>query len=128
MIIVGRITKGAVIKQLKDERNVVHFSVAINDYYKPKGATEGVKVTTYVNCSYWKGTKIAERLKKGSLVELTGRLYVSAYVSKEGEPKASLNCHVNGMKIHSAGKELQVIGRPVSVASTTEEAKDDVPF
>ncbi len=128
MTIVGRITKDAVVDVLKDDRNVVHFSIAVNDYYKPKGAAEGVKVTMYVNCSYWKGTKIAERLKKGSLVEISGRIYVSPYVSKEGEAKASLNCHVNQIKIHSTSKEVEVIGRPIPAASTNAEAKDDTPF
>ncbi len=36
MEIVGRITKDEVVNQLKDERNVVNFSIAVNDYYKPK--------------------------------------------------------------------------------------------
>lgn len=51
MVLIGRITKDAVIKKLKDERQVVNFSIAINDYYKPKGAAEGVTITTYYNCS-----------------------------------------------------------------------------
>ncbi len=36
MTIVGRITKDAVVNQLKDEREVVNFSLALNDFYKPK--------------------------------------------------------------------------------------------
>jgi len=36
MEIVGRVTQNAVVKQLKDERQVVNFTVAINDYFKPK--------------------------------------------------------------------------------------------
>ena len=64
MIIVGRITKDAVVNQLKDEREVVNFSIAINDYYKPKNG-EGVQLTTYYNCSYWMSSKMAANLKKG---------------------------------------------------------------
>ena len=41
MEIVGRITKDAVVSQLKDERKVVNFSIAINDYYKPKNSGWG---------------------------------------------------------------------------------------
>ncbi len=48
MELVGRIIKDAVVNQLKDERNVVNFSIAVNDYYKPKNS-EGVNVTTYYN-------------------------------------------------------------------------------
>jgi len=105
MEIVGRITKDAVVNQLKDERKVVNFSIAVNDYYKPKNSEESVKVTTFVNCSYWISTKIAERLIKGTLLEIHGRIYVNAYKGADGEAKASLNCHVNNIKIHSTGKQ-----------------------
>ena len=57
MELVGRITKDALINQLKDERKVVNFSIAVNDYYKPKNSEEGVKITTYLNCSYWISSK-----------------------------------------------------------------------
>ena len=110
MELVGRITKDAVVNQLKDERKVVNFSIAVNDYYKPKNSEEGIKITTYVNCSYWISTKIAERLTKGTLVEIVGRAYVNAYKGADGEPKASLNCHVNNIKIHSLGKQQPAFG------------------
>src|SRR5258708_7406316 len=38
MMFVGRITKDAVVNQLKDERKVVNFTIALNDFYKPKGS------------------------------------------------------------------------------------------
>ena len=83
MTIDGRITKNAVVNQLKDERKVVNFSLAINETYKQK-AGEYVKVTTYCNCSYWISEKIAENLKKGTLIEVTGRIYVTAYAGGDG--------------------------------------------
>jgi len=126
MLVIGRITKDAVVNTLKDERQVVNFSIAVNDYYRPKGATEATKFTTYVNCSYWISSKIAERMKKGALVEISGRIFVNAYTDLDGNAKASLNCHVNSIKIHSYGKELEVIGTPVE--TPTEEKKDDLPF
>jgi single-strand DNA-binding protein len=104
MVLVGRISKDAVINQLKDERKVVNFSIAVNDYYKPKNANEGVQIATYYNCAYWISTKVAERLLKGNLVELEGRVYVTAYTALNGEAKASLHCHVNSIKIHRQNK------------------------
>jgi single-strand DNA-binding protein len=124
MIIVGRITADATVQQTKNEKQVVHFSVAVNDYYKPKGAAEGTKFTTFFNCSYWRSTFIAERLKKGALVEVTGRIYVNAYKGANGEAKASLNCHVSEVKIHSTTKELQ----PNNAATSNDDVADDLPF
>ncbi len=75
MTIEGRITIDAVVNQLKDKRKVVNFSLAINETYKPKEG-EYVKLTTYCNCSYWISEKISGNLKKGTLIEVAGRIYV----------------------------------------------------
>lgn len=127
MTIVGRITKDAVVNTLKDDRKVVNFSIAINETYKPKGG-ERTKVTTFCNCAYWVSEKMAEHLKKGTLVEVIGRIFVTPYVGKDGTAKASLNCHVNSLKIHAWPKETEVIGRPVEPAAEMAPDTDDVPF
>lgn len=123
MVLIGRLTKDAVVAQLKDERKVVNFTVAINDYYKPKNSDKGVSVTTYVNCAYWISTAIATLLKKGNLIEVSGRLSVNAYKDMQGEAKGSLNCHIDSIKIHQQMK----------AGVTKEEVKqaapvDDLPF
>ncbi|HLY70968.1 MAG TPA: single-stranded DNA-binding protein [Puia sp.] len=126
MLIIGRITKDAVVKQLKDEKQVVEFSVAVNDYYKPKNG-EGKQFTLFVNCAYWFGTGIAERLKKGTLVELNARAYLNAYNDMKGEAKASLNCHVNKIQIHGSAKQHEK-AEVNYAANETNEPVDDLPF
>lgn len=66
-------------------------------------------------------------MKKGTLLEVTGRIYVSAFVGTDGTAKASLNCHVNAIKIHAWPKEVEVMGQPINsgINSGTEE---DTPF
>lgn len=123
MVLIGRITKDASIKKLKDEREVVNFSIAINDYYKPKGAVEGVTLTTYYNCSYWISSKIAPRLTKGSLVEISGRIHVNAYTGLDGEAKASLNCHVNSITVH---QHIKTSGEQNKAPKV--EITEDLPF
>jgi len=123
MTIIGRLTKDAVVAQLKDERKVVNFTIAINDYYKPKGSDKGVSVTTFVNCAYWISAGIAEHLTKGSLVEVSGRLSVNAYTDMQGEAKGSLNCHANAIKIHLHNK-----ADATKAAVSKEPVADDLPF
>lgn len=123
MVLVGRLTKDAVVAQLKDERKVVNFTIAINDSYKPKGSDKWVTVTTYINCAYWLSSKTAERLKKGNLIEITGRLSVSAYTDMQGEAKGTLNCHVESIKVHQQMKVDAFKGEPVQQA-----AQEDLPF
>ena len=127
MTIIARLTKDAVVNTVKDDRKVINFSIAINDSYKPKGG-ERTKVTTFCNCAYWVGEKMAEHLKKGTLVEVTGRIYVTPYVGKDGTAKASLNCHVDNLKIHAWPKEVEIVGTTSQNISANEADNDDVPF
>lgn len=119
---VGRVTADAKVNTLKDEGQVVNFSVAINDYYKPKNSTEARKVVTFIRCAYWISLQIAEQLKKGALVEITGRLYVDAWKGLDGEARASLNCHVNSIKVFSTVKPF------TSRAAGEQKATGDLPF
>lgn len=138
MELTGRLTANAIVSTLKDERQVVNFTIAINDYYKPKGASEGKQVTQYINCSYWLGTGVAALLSRGTLVEVSGRLYATAFVSKDGEPKASLNVHCNRIKVHRNGAKKTISSEPEPLSAlpseqqatspTATQPEDDIPF
>jgi len=124
MVLIGRLTKDAVVAQLKDDRQVVNFTIAINDNYKPKGSDKWMSVTTYINCAYWLNPKVVERLKKGNLIELTGRLAVSAYKDMQGEAKGTLNCHVDTIKVH---QQMQKDATKAALVSK-EPVAEDLPF
>ncbi len=67
-------------------------------------------------------------MTKGGLVELDGRLFVNAYTGMNGEAKASLNCHVNNIKIHGHSKETVQVNQPVAASNEQAEPTDDFPF
>jgi single-strand DNA-binding protein len=98
----GHITKDATIPELKDERKVCNFSIALNDSYKPKGR-EVINQVTFVNCAYWIKPENAAFLTKGKLIEVNARLSVSAYIDLQGDAKGSLNFHVNNFKLYGGG-------------------------
>ena len=123
MVLIGRLTKDAVISKLKDDRQVVNFTLAVNDSYKPKGSDTWSTNTTFFNCAYWISPKVADRLKKGNLVEITGRAYVNAYNDMQGEAKASLNCHVDSIKVH---QQMKADGTKAVPAK--QEPVLDLPF
>lgn len=125
MELVGRLTANAVINTVKGDRKVVNFAVAINDRYKPTDG-EAKEVTTFFNCSYWISTAIAAYLTKGTLVELNGRVSVNAWKNAEGEAKASLSFHVNGIKLH--GKASMPEKESVPGPEEIVEAIEDLPF
>ncbi|MFT3749084.1 MAG: single-stranded DNA-binding protein [Agriterribacter sp.] len=132
MEIVGRLTADAQVNTLKNERKVVNFSVVVNDSYKPKGNEQPVKVTTYFNCSYWINAAIAAHLIKGTLVELYGRISANAWTNAEGEAKASLNFHVNSIKLHGKANRDAYSNEDAAASATKTGAItapiEDLPF
>ena len=127
MEITARVTGDATVSTLKNEKQVVNFNVAINDSYRSKETAEIIKTVTYVQCSYWVNSKIARYLTKGTLVELQGRIGVTAYISKDGIAKGSLTFHVNRIKLH--GKSNASNQAPVvPMTTTTMEPAEDLPF
>lgn len=131
MNIIGRITKNAEINTLKNDKQVVNFSVAINDSYKNK-QVECVEQTTYYNCSNWISPNVAKILNKGALVELTDRASSSAWIGKDGEIRSGMNFHTSNIKLHGTGKKSEVEDKPLSKsqknAVSLEETDDDLPF
>ena len=127
MEMTARLTGDAKIRSLKNDKQVVNFSVAINDSYKAKGSNEVTNVVTYAQCDYWVNPGVAQYLTKGTLVELQGRIGVNAYTSKDGEAKATLTFHVNTIKLHgSAGVKNET---PIKTnAEAVAVPADDLPF
>lgn len=74
MEINGRITKDALLSKVGKDKQVINFSIAINDSYKPKGASEMKDVVTYVNCDYWLGAGVLPYLKKDVWFRSSGEL------------------------------------------------------
>jgi len=122
----ARLTGDAIVATVKDDKQVVNFSVALNESYRTKGK-EVQKVVTYYQCAYWISPNIAPFLKKGTIVEMDGRISVNVYKNMDGEPKASLNFHVNSIRLHGGGKNsiAQTVETPAAVAT---DATDDLPF
>ncbi len=102
MDITGRVTADAQVRSLSEGKQVVNFSVAVNDSYKAKNG-ERVTQTEFFDCSYWIGTGIAQYLTKGTIVELSGRVSARAWVDGEGNAKAGLNFHTSKITLHGGG-------------------------
>lgn len=139
MEITGRVTADAQVRSLSEGKQVVNFSVAVNDSYKAKNG-ERVTQTEFFDCSYWIGTGIAQYLTKGTVVELSGRVSARAWVDAQGQAKAGLNFHTSKITLHGGGrpatggaeKGQQAKAEAMEVAAEVvqgkEEQQDDLPF
>ena len=129
MEISGRITKDAITAKVSNDREVVNFSIAINDSYRPKGAEELKKIVTYIDCSYWMGSKMAQWLKKGTVVELFGRIGLNVYNNAEGKALGSLTFHTSNIKILVFPKTENTSSVPaVQKKNVDQNTPDDLPF
>lgn len=129
MEISGRITKDAVTAKISKDREVVNFSIAINDSYRQKGSDELKKIVTYIDCSYWMGSKMAQWLKKGTIVELFGRIGMNVYNNAEGKALGSLTFHTSNIKILVFPKTENTLEVPaVQKKNADQDTPDDLPF
>lgn len=130
MNITGRLTRDAQIRNVAGDRQVVNFSLAINDSYRNRQG-ERVEQTTFFDCAYWISTSVAKLLIKGTLVELTGRVYARAWQGSDGQAHAGLNFHTSEIKLHGGGKRVSG-EQGVTEANKTHITKrgedDDLPF
>ncbi len=130
MNITGRLTRNAEVRTLSNEKQVVNFSVAVNDSYRNKQG-ERVEQTTYFDCAYWISANVARLLTKGTLVELTGRVGTRAWVNKEGEARAGLNFHTSQIKLHGGSRKMEAVQATAQSESnefTVQATEDDLPF
>ncbi|MCX2429878.1 single-stranded DNA-binding protein [Pedobacter sp. GR22-10] len=131
MQIKGRLTADAKLQTTKTEKQVVNFSIAHNQGYKPKGQ-EYREEPVYFNCSYWLNPSVAEQLLKGALVEAKGRIGTWAYINKAGEPIAQLTFHVDDIEIKAYAKDREPYNIPVNMEATVPaigaDTSEDLPF
>jgi len=130
MEITGRIVKDASIFKVKENREVVNFSIAVNDSYRPKGSTQTKKIVTYIDCSYWLSTGLAEWLKKGTLVQLFGRIGMNVYIGSDEQAHGSLTFHTSDVKILVFARADDTKPVPAKAPKKQQESDepDDLPF
>jgi len=125
-VLTGRLTANAKVNTVKGDKQVVNFSIAINDRYKTKGG-EIKENTRFVNCAYWTGIGIAPFLLKGGLVELAGRIDVNVWNDQEGRARGVLTLNVNNIKLHGKSQKNDAVTKKEG-QQPSAETKDDLPF
>lgn len=128
MYFTGRLTADAEVRNVKGDRKVTGFTVAINDRFKTK-AGEKKEITTYVECSYWVNPGLAEYLKKSVIVEVRGRVEARAWKKQDGEAMANLTCNVSTIKLLGKAASAKLERQDTKSTIVTKVGEDDdLPF
>lgn len=122
----GRIVADAKVSIVKGDKEVVNFTVVMNERYKPKGSSEVKQYSTFIDVAYWRGSNIAKILNKGSVVTIsTKRLFPKAYPDMNGDPKATINCFASDITLVQF-KKAETSNQ--TEANEITEPVDDLPF
>lgn len=130
MNIIGRLTRDAEVRTLSNEKQVVNFSIAVNDNYRNKQG-ERVELTEYFDCSYWISPNVAKVLTKGTVVELAGRVSARAWLGNDGQAHAGLNFHTSQIKLYGGGRKTgsrQTTEISKGKKAVQKQEADDLPF
>lgn len=126
LTMIGNLGRDATVKEVSDA-HVINFSVAHTEKFTSQGVEK--EKTTWVSCHYWpKTTKVAEYLKKGTLVMVEGTPEVRTWETDEGKHGAELRLRVFNLQLLGGAKPTQAAEATAEVAGTTEAPTDDLPF
>lgn len=107
--IIGHIGQNAETKSTENGTEFTRFTVACYSSYK-KQSGEKVEITNWYNVTTRK-TKIAQFLKKGTKVFISGNLRVSLYDDKNGEKQISRDV---------AAEKIELLSKKETEAETAE--------
>jgi len=130
---VGNLGQDSELKYLPSGSAILNFSVACTSGFGDK------KKTAWVRCALFgkQGEALAQYLKKGSKVFVSGEFSLNEYQAKDGTQKTSVELNVNavsleGSKNDTAKQSQYDAGKPNGYApsgnATADEYPDDIPF
>jgi len=135
VILQGRLGEDAACENIDQP---VKFSIATWESYRDEDEESGWKTTTtWHRITLWgkpehrKST--ADRLKKGMLVYLEGKIKTSKWTNNEGEERRSNDVTAQFVKVVPVGKEQKEqsnvsVAKPTPSPAVAEEEPDDLPF
>jgi len=129
MLFTGRLTANADVNAVKGDKQVINFTVAINQKWKNKDGEKKEK-TAFVDCAYWRNSGIAEYLTKGAVVEISGWMEAQGYQSKKDGIRARLICTCDTIKLFTLVTKSEPKAETAQTApyTTGAGADDDLPF
>ena len=137
--IVGNVGRDAELKYTQQAVALLKFSVAVNKTIKV--GNEKRQTTTWFNVTLWRdrAEALADYVKAGMQVLVTGEVSISPYIDKAGKAAASLELTANDVKLLTSKSEMERrndevdTDEPVHVNSKASGKRapvteDEIPF
>lgn len=138
---IGHLGHDCSIRHMDSGSSAINFTIACTEKYVDRAGNKHEK-TTWLDCVLWRKPeklKIADYLKKGTLVSVEGKPDVRAWTGREGDARAVMQLRVDNLILLGGVKNS---GSVAETASATNENKieetapvftsaaqeDDLPF
>lgn len=131
----GRLTRDPELRFLPNGTAVSNFTIAANDRKKNEtsGEWEDVGETLFVKVTVWRNLAetVSESILQGDLVVVVGKLGVTKWNTKEGEPRTDITLDgYTVAKVITAGRKMgksSGSSAPDPWSSAPASSNDDVP-
>jgi len=124
----GNLGSDAEIRYTADQKPITSWSVAVTSGYGKSEKTNWVRCTMFGD----RGTKLAEFLKKGTQVAVSGEASLNEFTNKQGEVKTSLECNVSNLTLLGKRDTLNEPKEPAKAngyqPDPLDEMESDIPF
>jgi single-strand DNA-binding protein len=137
IIISGNVGTDAATRNVNAQRDVINFNVACNEKWTDAQGVQQSR-TTWYNCAYFRPvgkTGIAQYIKKGGKVLITGTPSARSYTDKNGTVVASLDINVQEIELMGDAHGGQAQPNPALqqaqqnvAANQFAPQDDDLPF
>lgn len=143
IILIGNLGRDPELKYTPQGNPVCHFTMATNERRRDR-AGEQQDITTWFRVTLWgrQAELASQYLTKGQSVYIEGRLRLSEYNDREGQPRQSLEVNATDMQFIGGKQDdasySAASPRPAPPASaakatggdepTPELSDDDIPF
>ena len=129
-ILLGRVVRMQDLKTTGSGKNVINFTLVTNQYYKD-AAQQWKETAEFHNCTIWgqSAERAAQRLQKGMLVFVEGRMSTSSY-EKNGVKQYSTKVVVHNIQYPPKEKTEAPVDAPLGEAPPAVEDPElaNIPF
>lgn len=115
----GRLTADPDLRTTQSGTNVVSFTLACEDDYKPQG---GERTVQFVDCTAWKSTAefVSKWFVKGQMAVVSGRLQFREWEDKHGQKRRNAEVLVSNVYFcEKKNAESAPVNTPHSSVSVT---------
>lgn len=127
VILMGNLTRDPETRTTGSGQSVTNFSLAVNRTWRGQDGQTQEQVS-YINCVAWAktGEVIAQYVKKGSPLLVSGRLDQRSYEDKEGNKRQAVEVIVEDFTFVGGGRDDSFSGDAPDASSSKDKNKDVV--